>query len=925
MRQVCQLTLFVSGTVSWNMFAFLCVFCRSVVPLHVLAVVCITHMLMAVLIHGRQVEWTARLDFLWNVQANEEKREMHDLESSNRRILFNLLPAHVATHFLDNQFRNNMELYHQSYNRVGVMFASIPNFHEFYMELDGNNQGVECLRLLNEIIAEFDQLLDGERFKAIDKIKTTGSTYMAAIGLMPEARIGDDRESGASYMSTMAELVFTMKDCLADINENSYNNFMLRVGLNIGPVVAGVIGARKPQYDIWGNTVNVASRMDSTGLPNHTQVTEEVYQLLRDGPYVFQCRGKVKVKGKGEMTTYFLVDRKASQPLGCGQHQDSASAHAGLSPTQPNGIGQQGVVPGGVPTPLTFVGGAIPQQRGGGGSTPKSRSRALHQQKSPPSDTDDDPHPYTQPKPIIVSNTPPRKCNSGSRSRTRPEQRRTSGNTGSKPRSLNRGDPWESLRQIGELVPPPGGHHSGASDSPHRSQAPHGFQTETQLHQANWSDSSALEPVDTSSMNHSSSSSSCEGLARHGLPSPALRGATSPHADWIYPSSSCDGRFVPADLVNGEDFPQVGRFPTHKVNGSGAAMVLDLRRRANSASETSVSPHKHSSSQQTEEDHHVRYCSSSGSRKRCRKACSVSPTVVSPEELPRKHHRSLSREPALGGLGQDEYSRSPEHARLNQPFVFKATPTNQDRRNDIELQRTRPILPQTHNANQVLLQLGRDVVNNNSGNGNPPVVMCIQETLFGNHAGQDGIALRLDSPRDNFKLTPLDGSPAAKRRHRESEPENQLRNAHTRTFLSQLPIDYEKTSDEDASGSEEGDDEDDEGAPLMDDHGGYTTDDASLANDHGLTDAEGALSDLNSVLNDAGHEGDVDDTSVSSRASSRLLSIDSLSAAYDSEYDNFGAMKHALGGAEDLRSLTDRITRNFGRCVSDNEDSDVLA
>ncbi|KAL3223804.1 hypothetical protein MRX96_027113 [Rhipicephalus microplus] len=133
---------------------------------------------------------------------------------------------------------------------------------------------------------------------------------MAAIGLMPDARIGDDHESGASYMSTMAELVFTMKDCLADINENSYNNFMLRVGLNIGPVVAGVIGARKPQYDIWGNTVNVASRMDSTGLPNHTQVTEEVYQLLRDGPYVFQCRGKVKVKGKGEMTTYFLIDRK---------------------------------------------------------------------------------------------------------------------------------------------------------------------------------------------------------------------------------------------------------------------------------------------------------------------------------------------------------------------------------------------------------------------------------------------------------------------------------------------------------------------------------------------------------------------------------------------------------------------------------------
>lgn len=75
-------------------------------------------------------------------------------------------------------------------------------------------------------------------------------------------------------------------------------------------MVAGVIGARKPQYDIWGNTVNVASRMDSTGLPNHTQVTEEVYQVLRNHPYEFQCRGKVKVKGKGDMTTYFLIDRK---------------------------------------------------------------------------------------------------------------------------------------------------------------------------------------------------------------------------------------------------------------------------------------------------------------------------------------------------------------------------------------------------------------------------------------------------------------------------------------------------------------------------------------------------------------------------------------------------------------------------------------
>lgn len=97
---------------------------------------------------------------------------------------------------------------------------------------------------------------------------------MAAVGLMPEFRILDEDGdySAGRQLSTLVEFVFAMREKLIVINDNSYNNFMLRVGINVGPVVAGVIGARKPQYDIWGNTVNVASRMDSTGLPNHTQV-----------------------------------------------------------------------------------------------------------------------------------------------------------------------------------------------------------------------------------------------------------------------------------------------------------------------------------------------------------------------------------------------------------------------------------------------------------------------------------------------------------------------------------------------------------------------------------------------------------------------------------------------------------------------------
>ena len=209
------------------------------------------------------------------------------------------------------------ELYSQSYQRVGVIFASITNFHEFYTELDLNNQGVECLRLLNEIIADFDDLVGEDRFRAIDKIKTIGSTYMAAVGLIPDYRIAPESEDGGisaiAYLAQLIEFVFGMRDKLNSINENSYNNFTLRIGVNVGPVVAGVIGARKPQYDIWGNTVNVASRMDSTGLPNHVQVTDDVFGVLQAAQcYEFQCRGKVKVKGKGEMTTYFLVGRRAS-------------------------------------------------------------------------------------------------------------------------------------------------------------------------------------------------------------------------------------------------------------------------------------------------------------------------------------------------------------------------------------------------------------------------------------------------------------------------------------------------------------------------------------------------------------------------------------------------------------------------------------
>lgn len=129
---------------------------------------------------------------------------------------------------------------------------------------------------------------------------------------------------GYRHVTAMASYALRLKAQLAEVNEHSFNNFTIRIGINVGPIVAGVIGAQKPQYDIWGNAVNVASRMDTTGVINRIQVyklliepvseiniillkvTKEVYQILNCRGYSFTYRGIIEVKGKGFMETYFL-------------------------------------------------------------------------------------------------------------------------------------------------------------------------------------------------------------------------------------------------------------------------------------------------------------------------------------------------------------------------------------------------------------------------------------------------------------------------------------------------------------------------------------------------------------------------------------------------------------------------------------------
>ncbi|KAG8264704.1 cAMP biosynthetic process [Homalodisca vitripennis] len=203
------------------------------------------------------------------------------------------------------------------------MFASIPNFTEFYSE--DINKGIECIRLLNEIIVDFDELLAEPRFSSIEKIKTVGASYMAASGLNPTHR---GREGENDHICALVDFAIAMKQCLEELNKHSFNNFQLRVGISTGALVGGVIGARKPVYDVWGNTVNEASRMDSTGTMGRIQIPKETAMMLTARGYQLEYRGLVPVKGKGEMETYYVVGRAAGIQ---GAFTRTPSQHASLA------------------------------------------------------------------------------------------------------------------------------------------------------------------------------------------------------------------------------------------------------------------------------------------------------------------------------------------------------------------------------------------------------------------------------------------------------------------------------------------------------------------------------------------------------------------------------------------------------------------
>ncbi|CAH2050190.1 unnamed protein product, partial [Iphiclides podalirius] len=239
----------------------------------------------------------------------------------NNMLLENILPAHVVQVYLDLN-RSLDELYYEKYDNVAVMFASLTDY-KLGVEEDGDLSDKFVLRILDEVISDFDRLLlTGTSVYKVEKIKMADWTYMAACGLDPNRRESMDSSSFNSIVDrkqnspynralvlTMVEFAAAMMKQLKNFNRGSFQSFEglnLRIGISNGEVAAGVVGSLKPLYDIWGNAVNMASRMDSTGEAGRIQVTENTAILLDGCGVLTSYRGETFVKGPGYIKTYFV-------------------------------------------------------------------------------------------------------------------------------------------------------------------------------------------------------------------------------------------------------------------------------------------------------------------------------------------------------------------------------------------------------------------------------------------------------------------------------------------------------------------------------------------------------------------------------------------------------------------------------------------
>nr|MBA2373414.1 adenylate/guanylate cyclase domain-containing protein [Chloroflexota bacterium] len=211
------------------------------------------------------------------------------LARENERLLLNILPEPIA-----RRLRDGEPLIADRFDDVTLLFADIVEF----TRLSATLSPTELVGVLNEIFSVFDQIV--ERY-GLEKVKTIGDAYMVVGGMTVR---WDD------HTTRVAAMALDLTEAMGRIEVATRLGFSFRLGIHCGPVVAGVIGTKKFIYDVWGDTVNMASRMESHGVPGRIQVSHAVRERL-SGAFQLESRGLIEVKGKGPTPTYFLVDRLA--------------------------------------------------------------------------------------------------------------------------------------------------------------------------------------------------------------------------------------------------------------------------------------------------------------------------------------------------------------------------------------------------------------------------------------------------------------------------------------------------------------------------------------------------------------------------------------------------------------------------------------
>ncbi len=228
------------------------------------------------------------LERLRHIQLEEEKELLGIEKEKSERLLLNILPKAIA-----ERLKQGERTIADRYVAVTILFADLVDFTTLTSQTDPG----DLVSLLNDLFSRFDQLADHH---GLEKIKTIGDSYMV-VGGLPEPR--------ANHAEAVAEMALGMLRAIADLNRARGSTLSLRIGMNSGPVVAGVIGHKKFTYDLWGAAVNLANRMQSSGMINRVNVPAGTYELLRE-KFDLTERGMVFCKGVGDVTTYLLDGKK---------------------------------------------------------------------------------------------------------------------------------------------------------------------------------------------------------------------------------------------------------------------------------------------------------------------------------------------------------------------------------------------------------------------------------------------------------------------------------------------------------------------------------------------------------------------------------------------------------------------------------------